>query len=552
MKTEREATEPTVRCAASTSAEFRRVPEGLSFLSPDFSPGLGGWTRRRLLAAGAAGIGLAAAGFNLLRAGASPLLLPAGQTPAPVDELVIDLSSEPATLDPATTYEVEGWSIVHSVYDSLVQYGQDGQLEWLLAESWNQVDPTTVEIKLRAGITFHNGAALDANAIAPTLQHIVDPNTASSIAGNFAPISKVDVIDPLTVRLTLSGPAPWLPAQIAAWFAVLPPDFATANDFTRNPVGTGPYKFVEWVAGDHVTLEANPSYALAGVKGNPIAKKVTFRFVSEPATRVADLLAGSAAIVRGVPVDQIGEVDQGGQTVQTAPISGTAFIRIPTDVAPFSDARVRKALNLAVDVPSIIDALLAGTVTRQAGFFVPGGLGYDPNLAPYAFDPDQAKALLAEAGVDSFETTIAYASLERSDVVEAIAAQLTDVGVKTTAERVEVATFNQQWKDPSAAPLRYVTWRPMFDPYTLLSLIVSNQGFLSRHDNPNAQALIDAAAVESDPAKRAADYQQLGKVLFDEPAAIYLWSLTSLYGVAASTPPWTARPDDYIIPTFRG
>src|SRR5262249_51187227 len=157
----------------------------------------------------------------------------------------------------------------------------------------------------------------------------------------------------------------WLPAQVAAWFAVLPPAYAAANDFSQKPVGTGPYSFVEWVAGDHITLEANPNYALGAIKGQPIAKRVTFRFVSEPATRVADLLAGTAGIVRGVPVDQIQAVDDGGANVVVTPISGTAFIRIPNDIAPYSDPRVRQALNLAVDVQSIIDALLAGKATRQ-------------------------------------------------------------------------------------------------------------------------------------------------------------------------------------------
>src|SRR4051812_46359427 len=186
-------------------------------------------SRRDMLTAGAATFALTAAGLRARSAGASPLLLPAGQTPLPVDELVIDLSSEPASLDPATTYEVDGWSIVHSIYDAPVQYNADGELEFLLAESWTQVDPTTVEIKLRPGITFHNGEAFDASTFKVTLPHLVDPNTASSIAGNFAPISAVEAVDPLTVRLTLAQAAPWLPAQFAAWFAVLPPTYATTQ-----------------------------------------------------------------------------------------------------------------------------------------------------------------------------------------------------------------------------------------------------------------------------------------------------------------------------------
>ena len=483
---------------------------------------------------------------------AHALLAPAGQTPVAVDELVIDLSSEPQSLDPATTYEVDGWSIVHSVYDSLVQYGPTGELELLLAESLSLIDPTTLEIKLKPGITFHNGEPFDAKSVAYSLEHIVDEKTASSIAGNFATITEVKEIDPLTVHFVLSAPSPWLPAQIAPWLACLPPVYAGANDFTRQPVGTGPYKFVEWKAGEQIVLEVNPDYPADSPKGTPIANKVTFRFVSEPSTRVADLLAGTAQIVRGVPVDQIQSVDDGDASVEVTPLSGTTFIRIPTDVAPFSDVRVRKALNLAVDIKTIIDTLFAGQGTQLAGFFVENGLGFDPALAPYAYDPDQAKALLAEAGFpDGFETRISYASSERSDLVEAIAGQLTDVGIKTTAERVEIATFNQQWTDPDAAPLRYASWRPMYDPYTLLSLVVAKGGYLSRHDNPNAQPLIDAGAVENDPDKRAEIYRQLGQVLHDEPAAIYLWSLTAFYGVASDTPAWSTRADDSIIATVR-
>jgi peptide/nickel transport system substrate-binding protein len=508
--------------------------------------------RRRLLGAGGAAA-LAAAGLRFDRAHANSLLIPAGQTPEVVEELTIDLSSEPTTLDPATSYEVESWSIVHSVYDSLVQFGPDGELEMLLAESLTQVDPTTIEIKLRSGITFHNGEAFDASSVAFSLAHITDSETASSIAGNFAPVTEVKQVDPLTVQLVLSQPAPWLPAQMAPWLAALPPVYAAANDFGQSPIGTGPYRFVEWVPGERIVLEANPDYTWGSVKGTPIAQRVNFRFVSEASTRVADLLAGTVQIVRGVPIDQIDPVEADGASVLVTPISGTAFIRIPTDEAPFSDVRVRQALNYAVDVPAIIDTLLGGNGTPLANIFSPNGLGYDPNLSPYVYDPDKAKALLAEAGFpDGFETRLAFASLDRDDTVEAIAGQLTEVGIKTTVDRVEVATFNEQWKDPAAAPLRAVSWRPMFDPYTLLSLVFSNQGFLSRHDNPNAQSLIDAAAIETDPALRAEKYLQLGQVLHDEPAAIYLWSLTALYGVAGDAPAWTTRADDYIIPTIRG
>ena len=478
-----------------------------------------------------------------------------GATPKPaVASLTIDLAVEPPTLDPAGTYQVDGWSVVHSIYDSLLQFGQNGELEPLLAESFTLVDPLTYEVRLRQGIVFHNGEPFDARSVSVTLAHIMDPATASQVAQNFAVIESVDEVDQHTVLLRLRGPAPWLPSQIAPWFAMLPPEYATdpASDFANIPIGTGPYRFAGWDRSQQVRLEANPEYFTASTKGQPIAGSVAFRFVGDASTRVADLLSGSAGLIRDLPVDAVEAVRAGDAEVVTVPISGSAWVRVPNDVEPFVDARVRQALNFAIDIEGILQALLGGEGRRLAGFFVPGGLGYDPNLAPYPFDPDRARQLLAEAGYpDGFETTLEFASTEATDLVAAIAGQLTEVGIRTEIQPVELATFNATWQDQATAPLRFLTWRPLFDPYTLLSLIVSSEGFLSRYRNSEAQALIEAAAVETDAAARAEIYRALGRELFEDPAAIYGYDLVSLFGVADGTPAWTPRADDYLIPTFR-
>lgn len=468
--------------------------------------------------------------------------------------LTIDLAVEPATFDPAQTYQIDGWSVVHSVYDSLLQFGPDGTIEPLLAESFEQVDPLTYEIKLRAGITFHNGEPFDARSVSATLAHIVDPETASQVAQNFRVIETIEEVDDHTVRLHLSQPAPWLPSQIAPWCAMLPPEYIAdpANDFANNPVGTGPFRFAGWDRGQQVRLEANPDYFAASPKGQPVAEQVAFRFVGEPSTRVADLLSGSAGLIRDVPIDQMEEITGSGAEIVTMPISGSAWVRVPNDVEPFTNPLVRQALNHAVDIDGIVQALLGGLGSRLANFYVPSGLGYDPDLAPYSYDPDLARQLLADAGYpDGIDTTLAYPSTETEDLVVAIAGQLTAAGIRTEVQPTELATFNSTWQDQAAAPLRFLTWRPMFDPYTLLSLIVSNTGFLSRYDNPAAQELIDAGAVEPDPEARAAIYTELGQVLHDDPAAIYGYELVAVYGVAAGAPAWTPRADEFILPTYR-
>lgn len=514
-------------------------------------------TRRDLLRAGGlAGLGLllpSSAGAAPDRPSLPTLHHRQDGTPVPerVELLTIDLVEEPDTLDPALAYDENAWSIVHSIYDSLLQFNAAGELEYLLAESYEAIDPVTVEIRLRQGVTFHDGSLFDAASVVASVAHIQDENGASQARQNFLVIQEVQVVDPHTVRFILTQPALWLPAQIAAWLVMIPAS-AIADDLAARPVGTGPFRFAGWDRGERIRLEVNPTYLPGSPKGYPIASAVDYRFVPEGSTRVADLLSGTADLVRNVPIDQVAAVEEGGAVVTATPVSGSAWIRIPTDVEPFGDVRVRQALNYAVDVPVIIAALRGGYGTPLANFFVPGGLGFDPTLAPYAHDPERARQLLVGAGLpDGFETTMDYATVDQRVIAQAIAGMLAEVGITVKLQAVDLAVFNGGWSDPAAGALRLVTWRPMFDPFNLLNLVISNQGFLSRHDTPNVQALIDAAAIEADPAVRADLYAQLGRVLHDEPAAIYLYDLTALYGHTQTFPAWTPRADEYVIATAR-
>ena len=505
---------------------------------------------RRLSRRGVLTVAGAAAGSALLipRMARGARLMPAMQ--GAEQDLAIDLAVEPPTLDPALVYESDGWSVIHSIYDALVQLGPDGALEMVLAESMTQVDPLTWEITLRPDVEFHNGEPLDAAAVAFSIAHILDPETASQVAGNFQVIDEVEEVDPLTLRLHLSAPAPWLPSLMAPWLAVLPPVYASdpANDFANNPVGAGPYRFIRWQRGSRIVLERNPDYVGGTAKGEPIAENVTFRFVPDATTRVTDVISGTSQLVRSVPYDELETVAAAAEVVEQA-IAGCSFVRIPTDVAPFDNVTVRLALNHAVDVEAIVASLLGGNGVRLPNLFVPGGLGYDEQLAPHVYDPELAKQLLSDAGYpDGFSTRLAYTIGDRADLAAAIAGQLAAAGIDVELEPVETATFNATWQDPEAAPLRLLTWRPLYDPFTLLSLVISNTGFLSRYDDPEAQALIEAGATETDPAARDGMYRELGRVLHDSPAGIYLWSLTSFYGLDRDAPPWTPRPDDWILP----
>lgn len=495
--------------------------------------------RRLLLTSAAAGVAFP----WRASAQATPSASPVAARP----ELVIDLSGPPDHLTPALTYSVRDWSILHSVYDALLDFGPDGNLMPLAAEEFASDDGMTFRIRLREGMTFHDGTPVTTAAISRSIAHL--QNAESQISGMFSGVTEVREIDELNAEIVTEAPSAWLPAQMAVW-CVLLPESATDDSLETAPVGSGPYIFESMEAGSQITLRRNPDYLTGGPKGSALAERVVFRFVPEAATRVADLSTGAAQIVTDVPSDQIAEIETSGNVALSAPILGTAFVRIATDVAPFDDPRVGQALNHAIDVQAIADALVGEGARRIASVFPdPRGLGFNEALQPFAYDPDKARALLAEAGyADGFEAQIETVSGSRIDVVEAIVGYLAEVGVRLSIVTSDLAAFNQGWPDEAAPPLRYATWRPFYDPQTFLQLVIASEGYLSRYTNPDADALVQEGATSPDNEDRQAVYETLGEELQRFPAAIYLWNLISTYGVASDLEGWEPRGDEYVLP----
>lgn len=486
-------------------------------------------------------------------AGLVPSMMAAGQsTPVPelLEELVIDLSGSPDHLTPATSYSTRDWSVIHAIYDSLLDFGPDGSIQPQAAETFETDDAITFRVKLREGMRFHDGSPVTTAAITRNVEHI--QNADSQISELYDVIEEVREIDDLTAEIVCAEPAAWLPSQMVVWGVLLPEGF-TEESLASAPVGSGPYIFEEWAPGSHISLVRNVGYLSGTPKGDPMAERVTYRFVPEAATRVADLSSGQAHIVAEIPHDQISGIEQGGNRAITSSILGTAFIRIASDTEPFDNPLVGQALNHAVDVESIADALVSPEARRLASVFPdPRGIGFDASLEPFSYDPARAKELLKEAGIEEgIDAEIQVVAGSRIDVVEAVVAQLEEVGVRLEIVATELAEFNQDWPNDRAPALRYATWRPMYDPFTFLRLVINSEGFLSRYDNPAADELIAAGAVEPDTGERNAIYQELGRELQEHPAAIYLWNLVSTVGVAANLEGWKPRGDEYVLPLRR-
>jgi peptide/nickel transport system substrate-binding protein len=486
--------------------------------------------------------------------------------------LVIDTTAESESLDPPFATQVSGYSVISSMFDYLVERGYDGSIQPMLADSWTTPDPTTVEFKLHQGVTFHNGEPFNADSVKFSIERVLDKNLATPSAGSFpTTFTGVEIIDDSTVRLHFSQAEASIFDALAQCCAMLPPKYYTDNSadyVAANPVGSGPYKFVEWVRDDHTTLALNPSYwGVNTYKGTPLVPTVIFRPVPSEATRVADLLNGTADMILDVApddVDIIRGMDSAGFQVVPSAAARLQFVEFmpkrPTDA--LADRRVRQALNYAVDVQALIDNLFKGLGARQASPIVTGALGYDPSVTPYEYNPTFAKQLLADAGYgNGLSLTMDMSSSDPDAPGLAVIGQLKQVGVDVTPKRLELATFNNQWcvstpqftcQKGESSDLRLARWGGMSDPAVFLQYTTICGGYLSDPYtcNKDVTNLAKQATGTLDQDVRAGLYAQISRLLKDDPMGIYMSNAVTVYGVGPRVQGWKgATGRDYLIPT---
>jgi peptide/nickel transport system substrate-binding protein len=506
------------------------------------------------------------------------VLLPGlGLHPVPVaaqtaNTLVIDTTTEAESLDPALVTQASGASIISSIFDNLIERDYTGALVPMLAESWSFPDPTTVEFKLRQGVTFQNGEPFNAAAVKYSIDRMLDPSLNSPQAGGW-PRTWVgsEIVDDYTIRFHFSAPEATIFDALAQDAAIVPPNYYSSNSedyLAQHPVGTGPFKFVEAVQDDHTTLAANPTYWGANTyKGSPRVQTVIFRPVPDAGTRMADLLNGTADMILDVSPDDLDTLHAragDGYQVVTGNAAKLQFIefmpRQPTD--PLADRRVRQALNLAVDVNAIVTNLLHGLGDRQSSPIMEGALGYDPTLAAYAYNPTFARQLLASAGYpNGFNATMDLASSDNPAEALAVIGQLQQVGVNVTPRTLELGAFNSAWcvSTPQApcqkgesSDMRFARWGGIEDPAVFLNFTSVCGGFLGDPYtcNQDGTTLAKQAAGTFDQDARAGLYTQMAHILHDDPMGIYLANDVTVYGIGPRVQGWrgpTGR--DYLIPT---
>jgi len=457
----------------------------------------------------------------------------------PEGTLVRALSTFPNSLDLPQAAERQASTTCWQMYDSLVWFDDDGKVVPALAESWEvSEDGTEYTFHLRQDVTFHNGEPFNADAVVLSWERAANADFEYSYHWQAA--SSVEKIDDYTVKVATEEPDALFLSTMADNWAMIPPGYfeeVGQEGFNEHPMGTGPYKFVEWVKGDHITMEANLDYW----RGAPKIQTVIFRPIPESATRVAAIQTGEVDIVTRLSSEEAQSLlGVEGVKVIKYPVTRIyyiAFNNLTTGLdQPTMDPKVRQAMNYAVDIDAIIDALFDGFAKPATGYVATSELGYD-NAGPFGYDPDKALELLAEAGYpDGFEMDMAcpagaYTHFE--EVCEAIAGFLGDVGIVINLEIMESGHYWDLEANKELPPLFGDSWSAVGgEAFRRLvgALGGWDASYSSWYDEEIAR-LLNEIKMTVDQEARAALYGELQVYMREDPPFIYLYEPVSFEAI---------------------
>ena len=522
-------------------------------------------------------IGAGALAVALLSAGA-----------ANAEDLTIALAAEPSSMDPHFHNLGPNNAMRSHIFESLVWQDAQQLLEPQLAESWRAVDDTTWQFKLRQGVKFHDGTDFDAKDVIYSVCRIpLVADSPSSFAIYTKAIAAMEAPDPHTLIVRTDTPYPLLPTEVSNW-AVLsaesngvqgdlsfardgceglgePPTTAQFNS-GEAAIGTGPYKFVSFTPGDRIVLARNDAYW--GEKAD--WDKVTFRPITSDGPRVAALLAGDVDFIEKPPIQDIERIKRDGFGVAEELSNRVIYLHFDhvgepspgvsgTDGKnPFKDVRVREAVSKAINRQAIVDRIMGGMAV-PAGELLPGTMfGARPDAKPDTYDPDTAKALLAEAGYpNGFGLVIGSPNdryINDAKIAQAVAQMLTRVGIQTTVDAMTASTFFSR-RNNYEFSLYLAGWGSgtgeMSSPLTALvatpdeakGMGGTNRG---RYSNPEIDALLEQALATVDDAARETLLQQASEVVIDDYGILPLHFEVTPWAFRAGLT-YEARADQYTL-----
>ena len=475
---------------------------------------------------------------------------------ADAETIVMALEADQNNMDPHMHFLRVGIIMNINMYDSLLHKNTKLEYEPSLAMAWQALDETTWEFKLRQGVKFHNGDTFSAEDVQFSFDRVLDPNTKSPQYGNIRGVKEVKIIDPYTVHLITDKPFPLLLERVV-FFPIIPKKhFAKvgAQAFADNaPVGTGPYKFVEWKRDQYLKMERFDEHW----RGPAPVKNLIIRVIPETSTQIAELKTGGVDIVRNLAPDLIPDLKANPNTyVSTAPILRTHYIELDMREPPFNKKEVRQAANYAIDRQAIVDKLMGGLGKVVPTVVNPMAFGYDPSVEAYNYDPKKAKELLKQAGfpngTDITLHTGTSAAFNRQ-LAEAMAEMLTEVGLRTNLKVWDPGpAWNKFFQGEGKATHGFIgNWGyySTFDADAILHPLYHTEpgGWVGKWYTrvSGLDDLIDEGRSTIDKGKRLATYAKIQRLLKEEAPSIFLFHQHDMLGIHKRVE-YAARGDEWI------
>ncbi|MBS3965689.1 MAG: glutathione ABC transporter substrate-binding protein [Truepera sp.] len=475
--------------------------------------------------------------------------------------LIVAQGTDAVTLDAADITDSPSATVSSHIAETLYELTPEGTIVPLLAESHEvSADGKVWTIRLRQGVTFHDGTPFNAEAVKFNIDRFLDPANAFTFRFLLGRVASVEVVDEYTVRFNLSTTfAPFLAHLTHNSVAIQSPTAIQTfgENYRDNPVGTGPFRFVSWVKGQHIDLATFENYwgERPGIDG------VRFLAVPEATTRMALVETGEAHVAVRVPPADVARLDAHPEiTVDNTSGVRTIYIYFNHTKEPFTDVRVRRAINHAVDKELITEFLLGGAARPSDAPVAPGIFGYTP-VGFYEFNPELARQLLAEAGFpDGFSTTL-YSPTGRYvmdiQITEAVQSMLADVGITAEIVTLEWAAYleiTRQAADVNVVPFAMLGWGTVTGDadYGLFPLFHtsehapagSNRSFYS---NALVDALLDEARANPDPSLREQLYRDAMQIIWDDAAWLFLHSESQLTAIRDEVQGFVVHPTERFL-----
>ena len=436
------------------------------------------------------------------------------------------LTGEPDSLDPGVSQIYTGAQVYDNIFSKLIDIGPDQQFYGVLATKWTQNDDTTWTFDLVPNATFHNGEQFTANDVKYTFERILDPKTASGYAPLYTAIDAVEVASPSQAIFHLKSPfGPFLTNLANNGEIVNQKAIEGGKDPARNPVGTGPFQFVEWAQGDHVTLKRYPGYFR---KGRPYLDGIEFRFLPVDQGRVDSLASGELDWSDAIPLQQLTALksDPRFHYVTSALAGIPDYLAMNVSKPPFDNKALRQAVAWAIDRDEIRNVAYFGA-GESGSEEVPTGSKWYDGQDPYKDGPDldKARSLMQQAGLAN-GITVEYLGLpqypELLKTGEVVQQQLKQIGVTMQIKQVDVSV----WFDHFSKGTYDITsayQERTIDPDNFYSLVLKTGAPINatQYANPAFDKLIDQASRETDEATRKTLYTQLRKTVFDDAPLIF-------------------------------